>query len=418
MNWLEPQLGDEEEIRDENEDLALADSGYLPPDIETDEQQLAEQTFNRLAERVPGWEAHDGNQEARLIEALTPLLAELRALQRDVPAAVLITHAVEVLGQHIRQPAPAIATSRWTAAGEEGGEVRAGWEITVARSATDHVGFVTLEPAIIPPGERTVEVPVVATVEGAAGNGVTGLAEPSDPQAWIERVELIDVSHNGDDGQDQQEFLDGLRGLYQVVGLTPIRAEHFAILTRWFWGGRAVAMDLYDPDAGTWGNWLHETIIVGDEQGEPWGGALKQRMHSWFLEHTYPGFRIHIIDFPREDVDISAAVVPFAGQEPEAVRGACEGALARTINGATWRLGTTSPSIVAGEIILPPESGFEAGRRGIWRNDLIGVLDRCRGVDRVAPGGLLINGQDADLQLSTPYTLPRLGDVQITVEDA
>ena len=46
-------------------------------------------------------------------------------------------------------------------------------------------------------------------------------------------------------------------------------------------------------------------------------------------------------------------------------------------------------------------------------NDLIGLLDRQRGVDFVGP--ITIQGDAADYELPTPFTLPQPGTITGTV---
>jgi hypothetical protein len=96
----------------------------------------------------------------------------------------------------------------------------------------------------------------------------------------------------------------------------------------------------------------------------------------------------------------------FGEQDPEVVHSICVSALEQELDPANFRLGTVSPATGAGEVIPPPAAGELPGRQTIWVNNLIGLLDRCRGVDRV--NEVTING-GGDLELGGPFTLPRPG---------
>ena len=71
---------DPEEVYDPNEDLARADVGFTGPDVETDQDAIAEAVFGRLAELVPNWQAHDGNPDVWLVEAFAAIGSEIRTL--------------------------------------------------------------------------------------------------------------------------------------------------------------------------------------------------------------------------------------------------------------------------------------------------------------------------------------------------
>ena len=57
MSYLSPTAlpGDNEEVQNPNALLGVAESGYIAPDVETDQTQIQEQVFNDLATNAPGW---------------------------------------------------------------------------------------------------------------------------------------------------------------------------------------------------------------------------------------------------------------------------------------------------------------------------------------------------------------------------
>lgn len=466
MSWLDGTGAafDPEEVRDPNRDLAEADVGFTGPDIETDEQEIARQVFNRLAFRVPGWEAHDANPDTWLVESFAGVAAELRALILNVPDAIFVTHGTEVLGLPIRAPAPATGTSDWTAIDDRGYTVRTGAQITLARAGDEFVGFEVLAGVEIPPGERTaVGVPIRAVEDGADGNGLVGPAEVQDPYDWVESVDVPYPTANGDDGQDRTQYLATLSNLLRIVAFRPVLPGDFALLSLTIPGvGRAVAMDGYQPfvswegldDAiaaaarsdlegwlaaydgyselaeqiavvqnlvrtltpaaeGTWGHQRTVCLVNAGTDGLPLPDAVLEQIRDYLESIRETTFAATVISPLYETVDVDFSVTMFGEQDPDVVHSICVSAIRQELDPANFRLGTTSPATGAGEVIPPPAAGQLPGRQTIWINNLIGLLDRCRGVDRV--NEVTINGSTDDVELPGPYTLPRPGEITGTV---
>jgi hypothetical protein len=117
-----------------------------------------------------------------------------------------------------------------------------------------------------------------------------------------------------------------------------------------------------------------------------------------------------------EPIDVAYDVVAFAGQDASAVQATCTANVTAYLQPAMFRLGALSPAIAGGEVIPPPESGQPARRQFVYVNELVSLLDRSLGVDRVV--SVDINGAAADHQLATPYSLPEPGAITGTVEGA
>jgi Baseplate J-like protein len=411
MSWIDsPPRFDPAEIEDPNLQLAEADVGFTGPDIETDEQTIAATIFSRLAARVQGWEAHDGNPDTWLIEAFAVVAAELRALILQVPEAIFITHGTEVLGMPIRAPAPALGYSTWTAADDKGYRIDTGTQLTLARTGDELVGFEVLVGTEIPPGETVAaNVPIVAREDGAYGNGLVGEAEVSDPLDWVDSVQVSRPTTQGDDGQDRTEYLATLSNLLRVVAFRPVLPADFALLALNVPGvGRAVAMNGYDPITDTWHHQRRVCMVVAQADGYPLLDAVRAQVREYLESIREVNFIVDVISPLYETIDVEFEVVMFGEQDPDTVLTICEDAITQEVSPAEFRLGTTSPAIGAGEVIPPPTEGELPGRQTIWVNNLIGLLDRCRGVDRV--NYVTING-GGDYEFAGPFTLPRPGTI-------
>lgn len=418
MSVFEPwAVGDPEEIPNPNDDLAVEDTTVAQPDIATDEQVIAEEVFNSLAERVPGWVAHDGNLDVWIIEAFARAAAEIRSQVADVPDAIFATYGVEVLGIPIIPPAPANGVSAWTAIDELGYRIPAGTQFTLARTGDELIAFEVLSAVEIPVGESSVaNVDIRAIEDGIDGNGLVGEGEVVDPLMWVQSITVSRPTSGGFDGQSLFDYLEQLVALMRMIALRPILPLDFAILAlRVVTVGRAIALDLYDPDTETWGHERTITLVLTDSIGEPVSQQTKNDVRAALEQLREVNFVVHVIDAKYQTVSVSYEVTAFSEQNPDVVKAACDEALTAALSPQAYRLGTTSPAISAGEVIPPPPAGEQPGRRFVRRNDLIGLLDRARGVDWV--NDVQIDGGTDDVELGSPTTLPRPGEITGTVNE-
>lgn len=402
-------FGDPEEWPNPNSEMAIAETAMARPDIETDTRAIAERIFDRMAERFPGWIARDGNLETWLIEEFSAVTAEIRQEAIAVPEAIYQTYGEDVLGIPALPSQPAVADSIWTAIDGLGYRIQAGTQLTLTRpgDAANPVAFEVVATVEIPPGDLTVGgVRIRASLDGEQGNRLHGEAELIDPLFWVESVVVPDETDQGRDGQTLEAYLESLISLMRVVALRPILPLDYAILAMRVPGiGRAIAMDGYDPGDGTWGHARTITVIVTAPDGENVSNVTRSVVQNTLEVLREVNFIVNVIDADRDPVDIEYVVTAFAEQDPDVVRSLCDQAIREALSPATFRLGTTGPAIAGGEVIPPPNGGGP-GRQTLRVNDFIGLLDRQRGVDWVAPGGVLIQGDGADYVLSTPFALP------------
>lgn len=409
-------IGDPEEWPNPNAEMAVAEAAMARPDVETDSRAIAERIFNRMVERFPGWIARDGNLETWLIEEFSAVTAEIRQEAITVPEAIYQTYGEEVLGIPAVAPAPALANSVWTAIDNLGYRILAGTQLTLTRSgdAANPVAFEVIATVEIPPGDLSVGgVQIRAVQTGEQGNRLSGEAELIDPLFWVESVQVPIETTNGVDGQTLEEYLESLISLMRIVALRPILPLDYAILALRVPGvARAVAMDGYDPGTETWGHARMVTLILTNDEGLPVSLPTQTSVRTTLEQLREVNFIVNAIDARYDTISVTYEVTAFAEQDPEVVRVLCDEAIRVALSPAEYRLGITSPSIAVGEVIPPPSNGA-MGRRIIRVNDLIGLLDRQRGVDFVGP--ITIQGDAADYELPTPFTLPQPGTITGTV---
>lgn len=377
--------GEPEELVDANLGLAAVEGGYNPPDVEADQDAIAQQVFADLAARVDGWEAHDGNLDVWLIEAFAEVAAEIRSLAADVPASIFATYGTRVLGV---PPDPALASqglATFTAIDSQGYTLDVGATFTLARSGNDLVAFQTLQDATITPGSTSVtNVPFSAVIVGGDSNGLAGDGVMADPISWVSDVNVPVPTSGGQDEETADDYLDRLTNLMSMMALRPILPQDFAILALQVDGcGRAVAMNCYDPVAKTWTNAKTITLVVTDDSGNACASNVKSTISSQLAALREVNWVINVIDAHYATVGVTFAVVAYVGQDVTAVNAACVAALTAALQPSQYRLGVLSPAIAGGEVINPPTSGSITRRQVIRVNDLIALLDRTLGVDYV-----------------------------------
>lgn len=412
------QPSDPELIEDPNVALAEADAGYTEPDIETDERELRDRVYERLRARAPGWEPHDGNQECWLTEAYAAEAAELRALARSVPGdAVFTTYGEEVLGIPARIPTPALGFATYTATDDEGYTIPPGQQLTLKRTGDQFVAFEVVTGAVIEPGETVAyRVEIRALEPGAGGNGLYGPGELAEGLDWVHSIDVPTHTYGGDDGQDETQYVNQLTQLMRVIALRPVLPGDYATLAlaRAVGIGRAVAMDGYDPATKTWEHARTITLLLADDWGDPCSPELKEQVKEIFEALREVNVIINVIDADYETVDVTFQVTAFAEQNPETVEEICTETITEYLSPAKFRLGVTSPSIAAGEVIPPPRPGAGERQIVIRRHDLIGLLDRCRGVAWVDE--VWIDGDTEDRTLAGATVLPKPGTITGQVE--
>jgi hypothetical protein len=414
---LQPNVGDPEEVENANLALEASESGYTPPNVEADQEAIAAQVFARLIERVAGWQPHDGNLDTWLIEAFSEIGAEIRSLAGDVPASIFGTYGTRVLGLPPKPATAATGKATFTAQDSAGYTLDTGATFALARSGNDLVAFTTLQPATIAVGKTEVaEVPFVAVELGADGNGLLGEGQMLDPITWVAKVNVPAATSQGADAEEPEAYVDRLANLFPAVALRPILPVDFAVLALQLVAGvgRAVAMNLYDPTAKTWTNARTVTLVVADEHGEPLAAAIKAEVEKLLGELREVNWVLHVIDPSYTTIPVTATVVAYAGQSMAQVQSACVAALTEYLSPGNFRLGEMSPATEGGEVINAPVGEAQPRNQTIYLNELIALLDRTLGVDRVK--AVTINGVAADFVLASPTTLPKPGTIAVTVE--
>ena len=387
---------DPPELTDANAALAAAEAGYIAPDVELDQAAIAQAIFSSLMAKVPGWLPHDGNLDTWLIESVSEVGAEVRSLAVDVPTSIFSTYGTRILNVPPRLAMSATGLATFTAVDDAGYTLDTGSTFALARSGNDLVAYQTLQPADIPLGATVVtDVPFTAVETGYDGNGLSGDGQMLDALRWVSTVTVPVQTHGGQDAERPEDYVDRLANLFPAVALRPILPLDFAILTLQLIPGvgRAVAMNLYDPALDTWDNVRTVTVMVAKPDGTVCDQPTKDEIEAMLEALREINWVCHVIDPVYEPVDVDFDVVAFVGQDDTAVHDECVAQVEAFLQPYNYRLGEMSPAIAGGEVVNPPVAGALPRQQMIYVNELIALLDRSLGVDRVV--GVTINGAAA-----------------------
>ena len=246
---------------------------YIPVDIEADPTDLAEAAYEYLETEVPGWLPSPGNLEAWLIEALSQMAGELRALALLVPNEIFGYYGESIANTPPFSATPATGTTTWTMVDTAGYTVDAGSLIAVSPPASlDSYAFSVQQAFTVPPGQKVQTGVLVESVEpGSEASGLTGTVDVIDPLAFVSTVTLDAATAGGTDDEDPDAYIARLSDLMTLLSPRPILAPDFAILAQKTVPGvaRATSIDLWKGDTGTPNVPRCVSVAAVDVDGEP-----------------------------------------------------------------------------------------------------------------------------------------------------
>lgn len=222
---------------------------FITIPMTTDPDDLAQEAYDFLESVVPGFDPHAGNIETWLIAAIARIVAVLMDLSTDVPPAIFRYLGQKIFSIQPIEDVPASGTVTFTMVDAAGYTVPAGTNVAIADAGDTEYGFVTVADLVIPPTATTGDVGIVASVPGAAANSLTAVPELRDSLAFVASIALIGETSSGTDAEDDDTYLNRLRGQLQLLTPRFVLARDAAALAQNVDGVfRAVAIDNYDTD--------------------------------------------------------------------------------------------------------------------------------------------------------------------------
>lgn len=360
--------------------------------FDRDAQEVFELALVNLRTYLSEWQPREGHTEVLLMESLALMVEEAIFSVNRVPGAVVevllrLYDVVRDLG------AAPTATLLFTATDSNGYTIPVGTRVAMPLLGGDQtIVFSTDAPLVIAAGQLTGSVSATGDQFTSVANGtVAGAAvEMLDSVAPVEQVALASTVTGGRDVESDEEWFT--RGIQRFSRLaeTLVLPRHFvsAALERTE-VSRATAIDNYDPNqAGSPGAHAgHVTVAVyGD--GDVLTVDQREAIRVAFDLQAQANLAVHVVSPQVTLVNITASVVGTPGYSVAQVQAFCTAALTDYLSPEQWGWGTT-----------------------VYRNELIGLLDRVEGVERVNS----VTVPNGDLALTGVAPLAKLGTASITV---
>lgn len=357
-----------------------------------DPPELIARALVDAAQKLPGWVPREGNTEVVLIESMALQVAELVYAINRVPAAI-VEALLRIYGVTRDPGAPPTTTVRFDFLDSLGHTIDAGTRVRYNPGDPDDVVvFAADTNATAAPGVSFVEVAATGTRNTTVANGTIAgtVLDVIDSVVAVDEATLADPIGAGRDPEDTATWLN--RGVQRLARLNSalVLPLHFVARALEEPGVvRAQALDRYNPAVGPVGsNNGHITVAVMGDAGVALSGGAKTALQDAMSLLASAHLVVHVIDATVNTVNVTATVARIEGYTASEVQANVVAALKAYLDPNVWAWGAT-----------------------VWRNELISVMDRAAGVDRVVS----VTTPATDLALTGVAPLAKWGTLAVTV---
>lgn len=227
-------------------------AGYIVLPISRDPAEAVLDSYAVMQSFYPGWQPDPKGADpmTALLNAAAVLYTDTATLATSMAAEAFRFEGRTLDGLEPIDAKPATGLVTFTATDTSGWEIPEDTQIAGTGPTGEPVTFATTDVAEIAPGDLTVSgVPVIAVLDGVAGNGVTGAGDFVQYLDFLASVTFDAPTSDGEEAETSDAYLDRLSEEKQLSSPEPIRVEDFAILGRYLAGTtiRATAIDGLDP---------------------------------------------------------------------------------------------------------------------------------------------------------------------------
>ncbi|HVQ60371.1 MAG TPA: baseplate J/gp47 family protein [Solirubrobacterales bacterium] len=377
-----------------------------------DATSIKQEIVAGIQTHYPDWQPIEGELDNLVSQAISRLGAQLFDQQGEMSTAALRGLGQKIIAIPPIFAAPAIVASTWTLSDDDGHTIPAGTQVSIAATAELAVGFRVVEDVVVDPGASATaagEVILRAIEPGAIGNGLSADAELSDSLSFVDLIELVGVSANGVDEEEETAYLVRLVKKLRTLSLSLIVPRDFEIDALDTPGvARALCIRGYDADAETKDVPLCQTIVPVDLDGAPLSAPGKAALLERQEAKLISGVNHFVADPTYTEIDVAISFTVLAGNDPGDVEAAVSARLQEYLSPANAGLPTGFGD--AGNI------GGWVNLTAVYRNELIAVVDLVPGVDRVVTlehvkgGGAMKTQESVALTGIAPLTEP--GDIE------
>lgn len=363
--------------------------------FDVSDQEMVNTALANLQLNLPGWVPNEANTEVVILEALALQMAEGIVAVNRLPGAVVVA-VLKLMGIEPDYGNPPNATATITFGDTLGHTIPGGTRVALTLSDGSIVIFLVEPPGVtVDPGDDSGVASLIGDVFTAAANGTPiGTAlNMVDNLTFVDSVVLATAVADGRDPETVDEYRD--RGVARLS-----RLSDALVVPRHFTAAAledpdveaALTIDNLNPIIGhvAGDDPGHVTVAVLGEGGALLSGAAKTALEDSMEEQAVAMLEVHVIDATIVTIPVATTVVKVAGADSAAVQASVQEAVAAYLDPLTWQFGST-----------------------IYLNEMISLIDRVDGVDRVTT--VTINGVAANFTLTGIAAVPDAGTVTVTV---
>lgn len=386
----------------------MSDREFINLDIAPDAEAMAQAIYDYLSSSFPGWAPAAGNVETRLADGTAALYAEVADLMSVVGEEIFRGFGQSVVNIPPIAGAKATATSTWTAQDNAGYTIAAGTLVGLRAAGDSLLAFEVESEVVIPPGSTATAAGAVslrALQDGTGGNDLAGPAEMIDALGWVDSVVLVADTSGGVDAETNTDYLNRLSEELSLMTPRPIVPRDFEVLARRNGSvHRALALDGWNPTAGTTGNERYVGLVLLDEDGADVDAGVKTEVEERLDAMREANFVVDVGAPTFTAIDVTATVQLHPGFDPTAVDAAVTDRITEYLQPYNWGTpnysGLTDPSVQ-------------------WENktvvrylDIWSLIDNVPGVDY--PTALTVEGGTVNVNLSGTVPVTQPGTIAVT----
>lgn len=390
---------------------------YIRVPIETSAEQLEQDTYDLIRTKAPNWEPSDGNLDVWIIQAVTAIAAENRDLASDVLDIIFSYFGSSIMQIPPDYGSPASAATTWTMIDTLGHTIPAGTLVGIPNSAGEVIPFETMVDVVVPAGQTVTAagaVTIIATALGVAGTALGtpgGTVQLIDILDYVASVTQVAATGGGDDPETFDDYLDRLTEQLRLLSQRPILPNDFAVMARGVPGVyRAVAIDGYNPTNSTYNNERMIAVAAQDSAGNAVSGPVKAQIDALLQANREINFDVRMMDPNYNLINVTATVVRLLAYTAVDVQARVVEAINDYLSPAKWgrdpRFTDASAELTWINITT------------LYYNEMISVVDRVEGVDRVSDLTMSLNPAAqarVDITLVSPAALPRPNTISAVV---
>lgn len=381
---------------------------YIDAPIEFDEIALYNAGIARIQEYFPNWQPRPASFFDISYRSIASMMAVAAEVASDVPFSIF-----QAFGPLAHVPpinaTPATAQSVWTMIDDTGGYLipdatPVGLTLSTA-GVSEPVGFETVGDAVVPAGQQTISITLVATNPGADTSGLDTVVR-ADSLAFVSSVILVGISQGGVDAEPPDDYTNRLSQDFETWSTTPLRGRDFAIKAREIASVyRCGYIENFNPADGTTDNDKYVTLCPVDISGLAVSATVQAQVSDYMEAIREVNFVCPVVGPSYSTVAITAQLhTSTVAEQDTAIANATE-ALQSLLSPASWGM----PS--SGEVPVWENTSI------LRYNKVITVLESLPGVDYADQVTIGIEGGSmaaVDLALPGAFPLPQAGTLTIT----